>query len=61
MLNKIFGALSRLRLDRRGASAIEYGLIVAGISLAIAASIPTIRTSLTTIYNNIATQLGNVD
>ncbi|MBR0668183.1 Flp family type IVb pilin [Roseomonas hellenica] len=50
-----------LRGDRRGASAIEYGLIAAGIALAIAASIPGIRTSLQTIFTNIATTLAGVD
>ncbi|WP_246526946.1 Flp family type IVb pilin [Plastoroseomonas hellenica] len=61
MIGRFLSKMLSLRGDRRGASAIEYGLIAAGIALAIAASIPGIRTSLQTIFTNIATTLAGVD
>lgn len=57
MLNKIVATFLNLRVDRRGASAIEYGLIAAGIALAVAATIPEIRTNLTAIFQAIRDQL----
>ena len=57
MLSRMLFGFLRLRADRRGASAIEYGLIAAGIALAIAASIPGIRSELSNIFTSIKTQL----
>jgi len=43
--------------DQSGATAIEYGLIAAGISVAIIAVVNTIGTSLNTKFSSISTQL----
>ncbi|MGN6573876.1 MAG: Flp family type IVb pilin [Pseudolabrys sp.] len=43
--------------DRSGATAIEYGLIAAGISIAIIAVVNTIGTNLNTSFSSISTQL----
>jgi pilus assembly protein Flp/PilA len=43
--------------DQSGATAIEYGLIAAGISVAIIAVVNTIGTSLNTSFSSISTQL----
>ncbi|MFA6267256.1 MAG: Flp family type IVb pilin [Pseudolabrys sp.] len=43
--------------DQSGATAIEYGLIAAGISVAIIVAVNTIGTSLNTNFNSISTQL----
>ena len=40
-----------------GATAIEYGLIAAGISVAIIAVVNTIGTKLNTNFSSISTQL----
>jgi pilus assembly protein Flp/PilA len=40
-----------------GATAIEYGLIAAGIALAIIAIVPTIGTKLNTSFSSISDQL----
>ena len=40
-----------------GATAIEYGLIAAGISVAIIAVVNTIGSQLNTAFTNISTQL----
>ena len=43
--------------DESGATAIEYGLIAAGISVAIIAVINGLGTSLNTKFTSISTQL----
>ena len=52
--------MSRVRAflkDESGATAIEYGLIAAGISVVIIATVNAIGTSLNTKFNSISTQL----
>ena len=43
--------------DESGATAIEYGLIAAGISIVIIASVNAIGSSLNGIFTNVSTQL----
>jgi pilus assembly protein Flp/PilA len=43
--------------DESGATAIEYGLIAAGISVVIIATVNSIGSSLNTKFNSISTQL----
>lgn len=43
--------------DQSGATAIEYGLIAAGISVAIIVMVNTIGTKLNTSFDSISTQL----
>ena len=43
--------------NESGATAIEYGLIAAGISVAIFAVVNTIGTKLNTNFSSISTQL----
>jgi pilus assembly protein Flp/PilA len=43
--------------DQSGATAIEYGLIAAGISLAIIAAVNGLGSTLNTQFNNINTSL----
>lgn len=43
--------------DESGATAIEYGLIAAGIAVAIIAIVNTLGTQLNTMFANISTQL----
>jgi pilus assembly protein Flp/PilA len=43
--------------DDSGAAAIEYGLIAAGVSLAIIAVVSNIGTKLKTTFSSISTQL----
>jgi pilus assembly protein Flp/PilA len=44
--------------DETAATAIEYGLIAAGIAVVIIASVNAIGGSLTTVFTNVSTQLG---
>jgi len=41
-----------------GATAIEYGLIAAGISVAIIGAVNTVGTNLTTTFSSVASALG---
>jgi pilus assembly protein Flp/PilA len=43
--------------DEKGATAIEYGLIAAGISVAIIAVVNGLGTNLNTKFTSISTQL----
>ena len=43
--------------DESGATAIEYGLIAAGISVVIIATVNAIGTSLNTSFTSVSTQL----
>ena len=43
--------------DDSGATAIEYGLIAAGIAIAIIAAVNLVGTNLTAVFQNIADKL----
>jgi pilus assembly protein Flp/PilA len=45
--------------DENGATAIEYGLIAAGISVAIILAVNSVGTQLNTTFNTVKDQLGN--
>lgn len=49
--------LRRFAVDQSGATAIEYGLIAAGISVAIIAVVNGLGTSLNAKFKSISTQL----
>jgi pilus assembly protein Flp/PilA len=54
---KVKGLFRKFLLDEHGATAIEYGLIAAGISLAIIAVVNGLGTSLSTNFTSISTSL----
>jgi pilus assembly protein Flp/PilA len=49
--------IARFVKDESGATAIEYGLIAAGISLAIIAVVNGLGSKLSTNFNSISTSL----
>jgi pilus assembly protein Flp/PilA len=49
--------VARFVKDESGATAIEYGLIAAGISLAIIVMVNTLGTTLNTKFTNINAQI----
>lgn len=57
-MKKIF---SRLLKDESGATAIEYGLIAALISVMIIAGATVVGTQLETLFNNIGTDLSTAN
>jgi pilus assembly protein Flp/PilA len=50
--------LTRFARDVSGATAIEYGLIAAGISVAIITVVNTLGTKLKSTFTNISSQLA---
>jgi pilus assembly protein Flp/PilA len=64
MMDKIYdrliaalGKASALKKNTKGATAIEYGLIVAGIAVAVITVVDGLGTQLNTKFNDISTQL----
>jgi pilus assembly protein Flp/PilA len=49
--------LRRFYKDQSGATAIEYGLIAAGISVAIIATVAALGTNLNTTFSSVSTAL----
>ena len=49
--------IQRLLRDRSAATAIEYGLIAAGIAVAIIAIVSTLGSQIAGIFTTISTQL----
>jgi pilus assembly protein Flp/PilA len=49
--------LAKFVADERGATAIEYGLIAAGISLAIIAAVNGLGTNLNAMFSSINSSL----
>ena len=49
--------LIRFCKDEKGATSIEYGLIAAGISVAVIAVVNTLGTNLNTTFSSISSQL----
>lgn len=54
---KFFSGMVAFKGDRRGVTAIEYGLIAALISLLLVAGATTAGGKLTTIFTNIGADL----
>ena len=50
--------LKRFAKDQSGATAIEYGLIAAGISVAIITVVQGLGSKLSTTFSNITTKLN---
>jgi len=52
--------LKRLFREEEGATAVEYGIMVALIAVVIIAVVTTIGTNLQNVFQNVADALGNV-
>ena len=50
--------VSRFVKDESGATAIEYGLIAAGISVVIIVAVQTVGTNLNTTFTKVGTALA---
>ena len=50
--------VSRFVKDESGATAIEYGLIVALIAVVIISAVTTLGTNLNSKFNTVATKIG---
>ena len=54
---KLQHLIRKFLADEAGATAIEYGLIAAGISLAIISVVKTVGTTLSGVFNSINSKL----
>ena len=54
----MINVMNRFLDDESGATAIEYGLIAAGISVAIITVVNTLGSQLKTTFTNISSQLA---
>ncbi|EJW10945.1 hypothetical protein A33M_3686 [Rhodovulum sp. PH10] len=50
--------IKRFISNESGATAIEYGLIAAGISIAILSVVNALGTKLTNVFSNISSQMN---
>lgn len=50
--------IKRFMLDESGATAIEYGLIAAGISVAIIAAVTNLKSQLVATFTHVSTELA---
>lgn len=55
-----YATVTAPRKDDRGATAVEYGLMVALIAIAIIAAVTLIGTELARLFNLVATELAAV-
>ena len=53
----MFQLFARFQKDQSGATAIEYGLIAAGIAVAIIATVQALGTNLNTTFSSVSTAL----
>ena len=51
--------LKRFFLDEAGASAVEYGLLVALIAVVILTAVSTLGKNVSTNFNSVATSIGS--
>ncbi len=51
--------VSRFLRDESGATAIEYGLIAAGIAVVIITAVSTVGSNLTTTFNKVASAVSS--
>ncbi|MGA8571010.1 MAG: Flp family type IVb pilin [Desulfobaccales bacterium] len=52
------GTIKRFLKDESGATAVEYGLLVALIAAVIITAVTTLGTNLSGKFNTVATQIG---
>jgi pilus assembly protein Flp/PilA len=51
-------SIKKFIADESGATAIEYGLIAAGIAIAIITAVKGVGTALNSTFNNVSSNLG---
>ena len=57
MIASAHSLLARLMLDREGVTAMEYGVIAAGIVIAVAAAAATLGSDVSALFNSIGGSL----
>jgi pilus assembly protein Flp/PilA len=57
MLSRLIKLQARLRNCDRGATAVEYGLMVALIAIVIIGAVTLLGTNLSSLFSNVATSV----
>jgi pilus assembly protein Flp/PilA len=57
MFTYCFVLLERLKADRKGVTALEYGVLAAGIVLAVATAATALAGKLTTLFTSVGTAI----
>lgn len=57
-MQDLFTKVKSFFVEEEGASAVEYGLLVAGIAVAVMAAVYGIGTALNTKFSDVQTRLG---
>ena len=57
MFAYLFALLERVKIDRKGVTALEYGVIAAAIIVAIATVVTTLGTNISTTFATVAWKL----
>ena len=52
--------LQSVKVDRKGVTALEYGLLAGLIAVVIIGAVQTLGTNMSTIFSNIATAMSGV-
>ena len=52
-----FALLERVKVDRKGVTAMEYGVIAAGIVIVVATAAATLGTKVSTLFGSIGSKL----
>ena len=58
MLNKFYAKITAWAMDKEGATAIEYGLIAAGISVAIVVVVFTLGDEIQATFTDVQTAIS---
>jgi Flp pilus assembly pilin Flp len=57
MFAYVFALMERVRIDRRGVTAMEYGVIAAGIVIVVATAAASLGSKVSTLFGNIGGKL----
>ncbi len=60
MLVGLYHQVKRIYRDQKGASAVEYGIMVALIAVVIIATVALLGNQLVVVFQNVASSLGGV-
>ncbi len=61
LIDRMAQCFLRLGGDRKGATAVEYGLIVSLISVAMLFGVSSVGGSLSNVFNHLGTCIGSAD
>ena len=59
MLTKLYVRMRTWLDDQKGATAVEYGLMVAGIAMLIIIAVWALGGNLSTLFSNVSSRIGN--